>query len=156
MHLEQAAETFAYGIENTVVYLTDSYTHTLAWFEENGLTQHLSLPQDGAASLVEQVTVQHFNPYAGMTAPTEPRSAFFMGYRSTTNENFISLQDFGVKWSTYDSGEIAELLSLCRNAYYLDGGGYLVSAKLKGQNAYSYLFIPAADAPEWLVRVAQE
>ena len=152
----QAADTFAYGIENTVVYLTDSFPRTLAWFHDNGLDQYLTAPSDDVTQLVDQVTVQRFNPYAGMTPPTDPRSAYFMGYRSTAAENFTTLQDFGVKWSTYDKGEIAEIMGLARNTYYMDGGGYLVSAKLKGQAAYTYLFIPAADAPEWLVRVAQE
>lgn len=152
----QAAETFAYGIENTVVYLTDSFPRTLAWFEANGLSQYLEQPSDDVSQLVDQVTVQRFNPYAGMTAPTDPRSAYFMGYRSSVSGNFATLQDFGVKWSTYDKGEIAELMALSRNTYYMDGGGYLVCAKLRGQTAYAYLFIPEADAPEWLVRVAQE
>ncbi len=172
---ETAADTFAYGVENTVIYLTDEFSRTLAWFDAKGLSPYLSVGgADGAAaaasvgegsesaevasaaeaSKVESLTFQRFAPYAGMNAVTDPQSAYFMGYKATTAQQFISMQDFGTKFSTSDASEIAELLPLTRNAYYLDGGGFLVSAKLKGQEAYAYLFIPAADAPEWLVRVA--
>lgn len=166
-----AAETFAYGIENTVVYLTDEFTHTLAWFEEKGLTSYLSaggatmvdeIDENSSASgetvdagdLVESMTFQRYAPFEGMNAVTKPKSAYFLGYRASVEQQFVTMQDFGTRFSTSDAGEIAELLPLCRNAYYLDGGGYLVSAKLAGQEAWAYLFIPAKEAPEWLVRVA--
>lgn len=149
---ETAAETFSYNIENTVVYLTDEFVRTLAWFEEKGLTEYLSVPDE--ASLVESVSVQRFDPFGAMNAVTEPQSAYFLGYRASTGQQFISMKDFGTTFSTDDAEEVAELLSLARNAYYLDGGGYLLSVKLVGQEAYSYLVVPAEDAPEWLVRVA--
>ena len=157
------------------IYLTDEFARTLAWFDEKGLSPYLSVggadgevaaasieksPESAeaasaaAASKVESLTFQRFAPYAGMNAVTDPQSAYFMGYKAATAQQFVSMQDFGTKFSTKEASEIAELLPLARNAYYLDGGGYLVSAKLKGQEAYAYLFIPAADAPEWLVRVA--
>jgi ABC-2 type transport system permease protein len=172
---ESAADTFAYGVENTVIYLTDEFTHTLAWFEEKGLSAYLSVggaqasaasgKSDAASAVdagsaeaevaeVESLTFQRYAPYVGMNAVTDPQSAYFMGYKSTSELQFITMQDFGTKYSTDDADEIAELLPLMRNNYFLDGGGYLVSAKLKGQEAYTYLFIPMKDAPEWLVRVA--
>ena len=150
---ESAADTFAYGVENTVIYLTDEFTHTLAWFEEKGLNSYLSV-ESTETSQIESLTFQRYAPYVGMNAVTDPQSAYFMGYKSTSELQFISMKDFGTKYSTDDADEIAELLPLMRNNYFLDGGGYLVSAKLKGQEAYTYLFIPMKDAPEWLVRVA--
>ena len=149
---DAAAETFAYGVENTVVYLTDEFTHTLAWFEEKGLSGYLALDDEPAA--VESITVQHYLPYDGMNALSEPQSAYFMGYRASVDQQFISMQDFGTKFNTTDADQIAELLPLARNTLFLDGGGYLLSCKLKGADAYSYLVISEADAPEWLVRVA--
>ena len=149
---DTAAETFAYSIENTVVYLTDEFTNTLAWFEEKGLAGYLALPDEAAQ--VESMTFQRYAPYEAMNAVSDPTSAYFMGYRSDTDQQFITMMDWGTKFSTDDAAQIAELLPLCRNACYLDGGGYLVSAKLAGQEQYAYLFIPAEDAPEWLVRVA--
>lgn len=149
---ESSAETFSYGIENAVVYLTDEFEHTLAWFEEKGLSSYLVL--DDEAGAVERITVQRYAPFDGMNAVTEPQSAYFMGYRAAVEQQFVSMQDFGTKFSTDDADQIAELLPLARNACYLDGGGYLLSCKLAGQEAYSYLVIPADEAPEWLVRVA--
>ena len=149
---ETAAETFAYGIENTVVYLTDEFEHTLDWFKQKGLDGYLV--QQNEESLVESITVQRYAPFDGMNAVTEPQSAYFLGYRAAVDQQFISMQDFGTKFSTTDPSQIAELLPLAKNACYLDGGGYLLSVKLAGQSAYAYLVIPADDAPEWLVRVA--
>lgn len=147
-----SAETFAYGVENTVVYLTDEFTHTLDWFQKNGLTRYLSVPDE--AALVENITVQRYSPFGGMNEVTEPQSVCFMGYRAPTDQQFLSMEDFGTRFSTDDPDQIDELLSLARNDGYLDEGGYLLSIKLAGQEEYSYLVVPAEDAPEWLIRVA--
>lgn len=149
---EAAAETFSYNIENTVVYLTDEFTHTLAWFAEKGLSEYLAVSDE--ASLVESITVQRYAPFEGMNEVTEPQSALFMGYRADVDQQFISMQDFGTKYSTEEAAQIDELLSLARNTGYLNNGAYLLSVKLAGVEAYSYLMIPADAAPEWLVRVA--
>ena len=149
---DAAAETFAYGIENAVVYLTDEFERTLAWLEEKGLSPYVSL--DDAAACVEEVTVQRWAPFEGMNEVTEPRSAYFMGYRADVEQRFVTMQDFGTKFSTDDAGQISELLGLAKNTLYLDGGGYLLSCKLAGQEAWAYLVVSAEDAPEWLIRVA--
>lgn len=162
---ESDAESFAYGIGNSVVYLTDEFENTLAWLEENGLSGYLavsgaagvadaSVEAAAQAQLVESMTFQRFDPYESMNDPSEPRSAYFLGYRATVDTQFIAMQDFGTKFTTEDAAQIAELLPLARNAYFMDGGGYLVSCKLAGVDVWTYLFIPAEDAPEWLVRVA--
>lgn len=149
---ETAAETFAYGIENSVIYLTDEFANTLAWFEEKGLSQYLSVADETAQ--VESMTFQRYAPFEGMNEVTEPASAYFMGYAADVEEQFVAMMDWGTKFSTEDPSQIAELLPLCQNTYYMEDGGYLVSAKLAGQERYAYLFIPAELAPEWLVRVA--
>ena len=148
---ESAANTFAYGIENSVVYLTSEFTNTLAWFESKGLSAYIG---SADASQIESMTFQRYAPYEAMNKVTTPTSAYFMGYASDTSSQFVAMMDWGTKFSTTDEGQIAELMPLCRNAYYMDGGGYLVSCKLSGQAKYAYLFIPAEDAPEWLIRVA--
>lgn len=149
---DTAADSFAYSLENSVIYLTDEFENTLAWFEEKGLSSYLSVPDEAAA--VESMTFQRYAPYEGMNAVTNPTSAYFMGYKAATEQQFVAMMDWGTKFSTSDQAQIAELLPLCDNASYMNGGGYLVSCKLAGQAAYAYLFIPAEDAPEWLVRVA--
>ena len=156
------AESFAYNIGNAVIYVTDEFSNTLAWLEDQGLSQYLTVSgtADSAAEtaaqaqLVESMTFQRFDPYEGMNDPEDPRSAYFMGYRATADTQFIATKDFGTKFTTEDASQIAELLPLARNAYFMDGGGYLVSCKLAGADVWTYLFIPADDAPEWLVRVA--
>ncbi|WP_417118950.1 hypothetical protein [Olsenella phocaeensis] len=146
------AESFSYNVENSVVYLTDEFRRTLGWLEEKGLGQYLSLEDE--ASAVGEVTVQRYAPFDGMNAFTDPQSVYFMGYRATTGNRFFCMQDFGTRFSTDDPAQVRELLGLARNAYYLDGGAFLVSVRLAGQQAYTYLAIPADEAPEWLVRAA--
>lgn len=148
---ESAADTFAYGIENSVVYLTDEFENTLAWLEAKGLSEYVGGVD---ASQIESMTFQRYAPYEAMNKVTTPTSVYFMGYVADTASQFVAMMDWGTKFSTTDASQIAELAPLCRNAYFMDGGGYLVSCKLAGQNKYAYLFIPAEDAPEWLVRVA--
>lgn len=149
---ESAAETFAYSIENTVVYLTDEFTNTLAWLEENGLGGYLTLEDESA--YVESITVERYDPFGGMNAVTQPQSAYFMGYRASVGEQFIVPHDFGTYFTTDDAAEMSELLECARNMGYLNEGGYLLSVKLRGADAWAYLLVPASDAPDWLVRVA--
>ncbi len=148
---ESAANTFAYGIENSVVYLTDEFANTLAWLDSKGLSEYVGGID---ASQIESMAFQRYAPYEAMNKVTTPTSAYFMGYAADTASQFVAMMDWGTKFSTTDASQIAELAPLCRNAYYMDGGGYLVSCKLAGQTKYAYLFIPADAAPEWLVRVA--
>jgi len=147
----QDAQSFSYSLSNTVIYLTDEFTETLAWLDENGLSGYLAAKD---SSVIESLTFQRYDPYAGMNKVTKPFSVLFKGYRSTNASSFIVTQDFGTKYATTDAGELAELIPLLRNTYYMDGGGYLVQAKLGGVNAYAYYFLPDSAVPEWLLRVA--
>lgn len=156
------AETFAYSIGNTVVYLTDEFTQTLSWFKEKGLDSYLGMGANatsdtalaGETALVESMTFQRYAPYEAMNSVSAPQSLYFMGYRASTDQQFVAMQDFGTKFTTDDESQIAELLPLCCNACSMDAGGYLVSIKFVGQESYAYLFIPSDEAPEWLIRVA--
>lgn len=149
---DEAADTFAYSVDNAVIYLTDEFTNTLQWFEDKGLTEYLALADEAGA--VESITVQHYAPFDGMNAVTDPQSAYFMGYRAAADQQFVVMQDFGTKFSTSEPDQVAELVSLARNVGYLNSGGYLLSCKLAGEEGYAYLLIPEADAPEWLIRAA--
>ncbi|MCI8366710.1 MAG: hypothetical protein HFJ66_03810 [Eggerthellaceae bacterium] len=157
---DSAAKSFAYQLENTLVYLTEEFANTLAWCQEKGIDPYLTL--DGLSGddlaeaelvAVKQITVQHYAPFSGMNAVTEPTSAYFLGYKSEVDAMFIAQQDWGTRYSTDDEAEVAELLSLARNTLYLDQGAYLLSIELEG-GGFSYLAIDASAAPEWLVRVA--
>lgn len=145
-----AADTFDYSIDNAIVYLTDSYTQTLAWLDAKGLSGYLVSP---GADEIESMTFQRYSPYEGMNDPSKPLSAYFMSYKSNQGLQFITTKDFGTKYTEDDPEKIAELLPLCRNSYFMDDGGILASCKLKGQDAYTYLFIPNDAAPKWLARV---
>lgn len=140
---------FSYALENTVVYLTSSFKETLAWLDGNGLSQYI---RDPGAGVVESMAVQKYDPYIGKNAVVEPKSIYFMGYRAEGEASFIVTQDYGKRFTTDDAAEMGELLPLLRNNYLMDGGGYLVSAKIAGANRYSYYFLPKSDAPDWLVR----
>lgn len=148
---ETDAQSFSYSLSNNVIYLTDEYPRTLAWIEANGLTKYLT---SADSSVIESLTFQRYDPYAGMNAVKSPSSVLFKGYRMANNSHYIVTQDFGTKYSTTDSGELSQIEPLLRNTYFMNTGGYLVCAKLGGVNAYAYFFLPDTDVPEWLLRVA--
>lgn len=148
---EVDADSFAYALENTVIYLTPSFTETLAWLKANGLASYVSTPD---TSIVESLSFQSFDPYTGINEVTIPQSAYFMAYRSDNADSFVIQRDFGTNLTISDAEKIAEVMPLVRNSYFMDGGGYLVAAKLAGIEKYTYFFLPADLAPEWLVRSA--
>lgn len=133
------AESFAYRLGNSVVYLTDSFESTLAWFQENGLGAYL----EASAADIESLTFQRYDPHASTGALTDPQSIVFKGYRDSSSSNFVFVQDWGSLYTTTDAEEIAGVLPALRNTYAVDGGGYLVCAKLSGIDEYSYFFLPA-------------
>jgi ABC-2 type transport system permease protein len=147
---ESDAQSFAYSLSNNVIYLTDEYTHTLAWIQANGLSGYVT----ANPSVIESLTFQRYDPYAGMNAVKSPSSVLFKGYRMANDSHYIVMQDFGTKYSTKDADELSQIVPLLRNTYFMNTGGYLVCAKLGGVNEYSYFFLPDSDVPEWLLRVA--
>ncbi len=145
------AQSFSYSLSNNVIYLTDQYTHTLKWMEDNGVAKYLS---SADSSVIESLTFQRYDPYSGMNAVKSPESVLFKGYRMSNNSHYIVTQDFGTKYSTNDASELAQIVPHLRNTYFMNTGGYLVCAKLGGVNSYAYFFLPDTDVPEWLLRVA--
>jgi ABC-2 type transport system permease protein len=147
---QQDAKTFAYAISDTVIYLTDEFTNTLAWIEANGLTSYI----EGSGSSIESLSFQRYDPYTSVNDVTSPASALFMGYRSTSSSSFIVTKDFGTAYTTSDATELAETLPSLRNTYFMNESGYLVCAKLTDGSGYAYFYLPDSAAPAWLLRVA--
>jgi ABC-2 type transport system permease protein len=142
---EKDSRSFAYNLENTLVYVTGSFTHTLAFLEENGLRELLDF-QGG----IESIAFQKYNPYGGINKRKVPLSSYFMAYRTGSPDSYLIEEDFGKKRPVTDPDKIAELMPLLQNSYFMNDGGYLAAVKLAGQDVYVYKYLPAALAPPYV------
>lgn len=143
---EADAQSFAYRLENAVVYLTDAFSNTLAWLQEKGLMGCF----DADSTAIEELTFQAYDPHASNAASLDLLGIVFKGYRDDSPSSFVMTQEWGLLYSTDERADIDELAPKLRNTCAVDGGGYLVRAKLGGGRGYSYLFLPADDASEQL------
>lgn len=142
---ENDSTSFAYNLENTLVYLTDSFTHTLAFLDQNGLRNLLDF--DGK---IESITLQKYDPYGGINRRKAPLSSYFMAYRTNSPDSYLIEEDFGINLSITDRDKIAALMPLLQNAYFMNDGGYLAAVKLADKDAYVYKYLPAALAPSYI------
>ena len=145
------AESFAYQLGNAIVYLDSSYPKTLAWLKDKGLLASL----EASASDIGEVTVVRYDPYARKSINNiAPTSQFFAAYRSTSADDFIVAPEYGSRLTVKNASKIKKLAAKMRANYYMDQGGYLVCAYVKSSQFYSYFFLPASQAPKWLVKQA--
>jgi hypothetical protein len=117
-------------------YITGGYTETLAFLEARGL-----IP---AAPELSQVTAMRVQRYM-LNPDYDTQSLYFRSYRlldppSTPYHTEVPAERY------------AELLIAARTHYYVNGGGYLLHAEKPGDGGVERvtLFIPEADAPEFL------
>lgn len=143
---ENDSRSFAYNLENTLVYVTDSFTHTLTFLEENGLRKLLDFQ-----GKIESIAFQKYDPYGGINKLKAPLSSYFMAYRTGSPDSYLVEEDFGKKRPITDSDKIAELIPLLQNAYFMNDGGYLAAVKLAGKDVYIYKYLPAVRAPPYVV-----
>lgn len=142
---ENDSRSFAYNLENTLVYVTDSFTHTLVFLEENGLRKLMDF-QGG----IESIAFQKYNPYGGINKRKIPLSSYFMAYRTGSPDSYLVEEDFGKKRPITDPDKIAELTPLLQSGYFMNDGGYLAAVKLAGKDVYVYKYLPAALAPPYV------
>lgn len=142
---ERDLETFSYGIENTIVYLTGKMTRTLAFLRNNNLLSVLQFQGQ-----IESLSFQKYDPYSGINRVKQPSSPYFLAYRSTSPDDFWTQEDFGLHMTITDPQKIAQVAGNLQSAYFMSDGGYLVAAKLKGSNYYVYRYLPATKAPDYV------
>jgi ABC-2 type transport system permease protein len=142
---EDDSASFAFNLENTEVYVTDSFTHTLAFLNENGLRNLLDFN-----GKIESIRLQKYDPYEGINRRTTPLSSFFMAYRTDSPDSFMVEEDFGTDPPITDQDKIAQLMSCLQNDYFMNDGGYLAAVKLAGEDVYVYKYLPAAQAPSYI------
>ncbi len=142
---EADCQHYSYHLNNAFVYLTPDYENTLAWLRKNDL---LSLLPE--APELECIYLQKMDLYIGIHEPKYPMGMYFMGYCADTADEFLIQKDFGKKYTLTDEAEMEETASGLQNGYYMSRGGYFAAVKIKGENKYRYLFLPAAKAPEGL------
>ena len=142
---ENSKESFAYQLENTVIYLNDDYQQTLSFLQENDLTQYLAFQGD-----VESVTLQQYNPYAGINGKKTPVSNYFMGHIGGTLDEFWVQEDFGERHPITQPERLRQLLPVLQNGYFLNDRGYLAVVKLAGEERYAYLYLPESQAPDFI------
>ncbi len=139
--------SFGFSFSDSVSYVTDAWTNTMAWLEEHGVIDELGSELDPA--IIESLTLQVDDPYASINEVTSPVSRYFMAYRAEVSGNFWITQDYGSKNTISNQEQIAQILPNLRTGCYMTGG-YLVQAKLRGIEAYVYLYLPAELAPDFL------
>ncbi|MDT3428081.1 ABC-2 type transport system permease protein [Paenibacillus forsythiae] len=141
----QESLKFGYRLENSIIYVTPSFTNTIQYLKETGLYSYLENTEE-----IESITLQSYDPYVGMNKSKDPKSAYFLGYIADNDREFIQTKDFGANPVVSDPVKMDELAPLLKNDYYMSGGGYLACVKLKNKNLYVYKFLPAKDAPGYL------
>ena len=144
---ETDVASFGYSFSNAVSYVTQEWTATMAWLEENGYLDALGGELDPL--VIESLTLQLDDPYASINEVTAPVSRYFMAYRTETSSSFWVTQDYGSLTVIDDSATIAALVPELRTGCYMTGG-YLVEAKLRGIEAYVYFYLPADAAAAYL------
>ncbi len=139
--------SFGFSFSNSVTYVTDAWTNTLEWIDDHGTLDELE--DSAGAEVIESLTLQVDDPYASINEVTSPVSRYFMAYRTEESGNFWITQDYGSVMVIDSQEEIEELLPNLRTGCYMTGG-YLVQAKLRGIDAYVYLYLPTELVPDFL------
>ncbi|SDB22251.1 hypothetical protein [Eubacterium oxidoreducens] len=135
---ETDLETFAFHLGNAPIFLTSDYTNTLAFLEENQLTDLMTF--DGE---IESITLQEYNPYGSVVnSRTEPLSNLFFSYKSDDVDSFVVKEDFGSKQAITDPDRIKELTGQLRSIYNMTRSGYLAAVKISGSDDYIYKYLP--------------
>lgn len=135
--------SFAYNLENTVVYLTNQFTHTLAFLHQNGLDSSLNV----STPTVESVQLMKYDPYVSVNRAVVPVSRYFMGYIAHNVSSFSLQKDFGKNTIVDQADKIAKILPHLQNTYYVGEGGYLAAVKLANSDQYDYFFLPMTQLP---------
>jgi len=134
---EADIKSYSYHLGNASVYITDDFTDTLTFLENNGLSGCLAFTGE-----IESITLQKYDPYGGINGRKKPLSNFFIGYRGTSLDDFMVQVDFGAKQPVTDETRIAGLLPRLRSTYSMTREGYLAAIKLKGSEYYIYKYLP--------------
>jgi hypothetical protein len=136
---EQALSPLMLGPSTDVqrFYITEGYAETLAFLKEKGY----ALTEPGSSGIAE-MSVERYN----LNPSFETQSLYFRSYQLVNPENSVNFKD--VPKERY-----GELLSAARTHYFINEGGYLLHMDKpgeKGENLRVTLFLPEADAPEFV------
>lgn len=138
--------SFSYSLDNTLVYITPSFTNTIIFMETKGLMNNFSYELK-----IDSISFEKYDPYEGINKYI-PQSPFFMGYISDDPNEFIIRKDFGKDFVVDDPERIKQLSYLLQNNYYMSRGGYLACVKIAGEDKYIYKFLPLQDAPNYVIQ----
>lgn len=134
---EADLDTFSYQLGNAIIYITEEFTNTLRFIEENQWEECIAFEGD-----IESITLQAYNPYDGINGRKSPLSNLFLSYRQNSLDAFLVQEDYGAKRSVTDEKRISELLPKLRSVYNMTRGGYLAAVKISGQDGYIYKYLP--------------
>ncbi|MDR1068660.1 MAG: hypothetical protein LBL36_05390 [Clostridiales Family XIII bacterium] len=141
---ENDVNSFSYHLNNSFVYLDESFENTLSYLNANGLWFDDGMTNSIDPDEVETLIVQPYDPYIGINKPSFPQSPYFMSYLSDSPDDFRILKDFGEKDIVKDPARKKQILSEMRSAYFLSEEGSLVAVKYKSSNKWVYKFWPGA------------
>ncbi len=141
--LEQDMGSFGYSFNDSITYVTDAYSHTLAWLRAHGYIQDDSDVSNGVGADWTSVVLVR-DDASGIATPV---SRYFMGYRSVDDDAFwySGLGRVGATPSRAEVSDARLLMRIARaaRAGCLMDGGYLMRATC-ADGSYTYLYLPAA------------
>jgi ABC-2 type transport system permease protein len=136
---------FTYHLDNPMLYLKDSDTHTMTWLDEQGFLS--LLPEE---VVLERAIVQRMDPYIGMNPISVPIGMYFMSYWAERGEEFLIQKDFGNPMTITSAEQLEELQAGLQNGYYMTRGGYFVAVQVSGLDGYRYFYLPDDAVPSFL------
>lgn len=129
---------FGYRLNNAVFVLTEDYTHTLDFLEQQGA---LALLEE--TPTVETLVLQPFDPFTKVKAFDTPMSFDFLSYTDTGVDSFLVAREYGKNIVITNPERIAAILPNLKNNWFMGGGGFLAAVKVNGSEQFVYLFLPA-------------
>ncbi len=135
------------GYEGGFVYVTEQFTETLAYLRENGWMDAIqNTAEIEYVSLLDYSKISHSYDYNALHS----FPMFYSGFGAQQDIEGYKERD-GLKLFLTDKAQQQEVLSRSRSLFLASEGGYVVFIKYKGGDGVISTFLPAKDAPDYVV-----
>ena len=135
------------GYEGGFVYVTEQFTETLAYLRENGWMDGIqNTPEIESIGLLDYDKISHSYDYNALHS----FPIFYSGFGMQQDIEGYKERD-SLKFFLTNKAQQQEVLSRSRSLYLASEGGYVVFIKYKGEDRVVSAFLPAKDAPDYVV-----
>ena len=143
----QGGTTEDAGYEGRFVSITEQFTETLAYLRENGWMNAIqNTAEIEYLGLLDYDKISHSYDYNAMHS----FPIFYSGFGAQQDIERYKQSD-ELKFFLSDKVQQQEVLSRSRSLYLASEGGYVVFIKYKGEDRVVSAFLPAKDAPDYVV-----